>query len=772
MSGSIYRITRKDKGQLVLPKIDFSTTSGQIDALTNPAVNVRSHAAYLLSKKGKDALEYIQDFLEEVSGEPVLQARALWILAQIGGSQVVEKFLDNENDQKLQVVAYRALRHADPFGTLARAKQYADSKNLHLLREIAVSLRGVPFQDCRSILEKLIAGYDGRNRYYLEALGVAFHGKENQVYDEIISPQNPKPADWGWKAKNLAWRLHTEVAVKDLDTCIRAQKPPVDEFRFLAMAFASFRNDEQRKERAKRLMSFAQLPAFEADYYQVTIDEIIEKDLNNLDGEMMETSYLVPKQLGQLTKVSEPAEIAKLNGDPVKGKTAAAKCYICHKIEGLGVGFGPDLTHWGKERTIEEIVREIVYPDEKLAHGYDKPVRLSSKRTNQTAEGLLSNYSWHAGSLKLKIMGGDTRKILFRRAGAKVEYLDESWMPSASEMGMTDQDLADLAAYMKTTGSSATDREAANSVEPVPPTGNEPGWQVLTGEDFVNVNCFPDTWNWERGHAYCTGKPTGVIRYHEPLENFELLLEWMHKKKGGNSGVFVWATPQSIAKLAAGHGRLPHGIEVQVLDLGYAEVYTQRHKKPADWFTSHGDVFPVGPVRMRPFPPVAPNGKRSFPSKETTKGINQWNHYYVRAVDGEVRLWVNGEEVSGGDSISPASGYLCLESEGAPIEFKNIRLRKLSTIEDQTVIPEFVPPTPVNLKGHPALGIWKYLNGYTREISEDGQVTLRLGENVIWKRRCISKSENEFVLEGNLVHKLIGDTLHIEGKYKAEKVID
>jgi hypothetical protein len=59
------------------------------------------------------------------------------------------------------------------------------------------------------------------------------------------------------------------------------------------------------------------------------------------------------------------------------------------------------------------------------------------------------------------------------------------------------------------------------------------------------------------------------------------------------------------------------------------------------------------------------------------------------------------------------------------------------------------------------------LNGYTREIGEDGQVTLRLGEDVIWKRRCISKSENEFVLEGNLVHKLVGGTLHIEGKYKA-----
>ena len=121
----------------------------------------------------------------------------------------------------------------------------------------------------------------------------------------------------------------------------------------------------------------------------------------------------------------------------------------------------------------------------------------------------------------------------------------------------------------------------------------------------------------------------------------------------------------------------PHGIEVQVLDLGYAEKYKKRYNKPADWFTSHGDVFPTGPAKMKPFPPVAPNGKRSFPSKNLTKGINQWNHYYIRAINGEVRLWVNGEEVSGGTNCEPAQGYLCLESEGAPVEFKNIKLRIL-----------------------------------------------------------------------------------------------
>ncbi len=208
--------------------------------------------------------------------------------------------------------------------------------------------------------------------------------------------------------------------------------------------------------------------------------------------------------------------------------------------------------------------------------------------------------------------------------------------------------------------------------------GIGPGWRPLGEADFVNVNCDDDTWTWKDGHAWCTGKPVGVIRSRKPMKNLELVCEWMHKEDGGNSGVFLWASQNSIDQLAAGEGRLPHGIEVQVLDLGYEKKYLAGAKnRVADWFTSHGDVFPTGPATMKPFPPVAPNGKRSFPSKNLTKGINQWNHYYIRAINGEVRLWVNGEEVSGGNECDPAEGYLCLESEGAPVEFRNIRIREL-----------------------------------------------------------------------------------------------
>jgi hypothetical protein len=206
------------------------------------------------------------------------------------------------------------------------------------------------------------------------------------------------------------------------------------------------------------------------------------------------------------------------------------------------------------------------------------------------------------------------------------------------------------------------------------------GWRTLGEQDFVNVNCDADTWSFGDGLIRCTGKPTGVMRMKEPIKNFELCVEWKHLKSGGNSGVFVWASEESIKNLHEGkhNKRLPDGIEVQILDHGFRENYVKKTGKSENlFFTTNGDVFPTGTAKLKPFEPTSPNGSRSFPRKELSKGFGEWNHYYIHAVNGEVRLSVNGEEVSGGTGANPDSGYLCLESEGSPIEFRNLRLRLL-----------------------------------------------------------------------------------------------
>jgi hypothetical protein len=239
--------------------------------------------------------------------------------------------------------------------------------------------------------------------------------------------------------------------------------------------------------------------------------------------------------------------------------------------------------------------------------------------------------------------------------------------------------LATACCLMITTGmpTAITADEPATAI-PTPSAridGIGPDWRTLGEADFENVNCDENTWSFPDGEIHCTGSPVGVMRTKTELTNFELVVEWRHLKAAGNSGVFLWATEASLAGLK--RNGLPAGIEVQILDHGYADSYRKQTGKEPDWFTTNGDVFPTGNATMTPFAPVSPQGNRSFPKKNLSRGVGEWNHYYVRAINGEVRLWVNGEEVSGGTNCKPARGYLCLESEGSPIEFRGLKLREL-----------------------------------------------------------------------------------------------
>ncbi|MEO8429647.1 MAG: family 16 glycoside hydrolase [Verrucomicrobiota bacterium] len=184
----------------------------------------------------------------------------------------------------------------------------------------------------------------------------------------------------------------------------------------------------------------------------------------------------------------------------------------------------------------------------------------------------------------------------------------------------------------------------------------------LTG--WVNANCAPETWSVRDGLIHCTGKPTGAMRTSRQYENFILEVEWRHLSSGGNSGVFIWGTP-----IAAPGVPFLRGIEVQVLDHGFNVPGKN------EWYTTHGDVFPIHGATMKPF--GRHNGQRSFPSEERSKGSPEWNHYRIVCTNGVLRLQVNGKEVSGGEECNYRQGYLALESEGAPVEFRNIRIKEL-----------------------------------------------------------------------------------------------
>ena len=166
----------------------------------------------------------------------------------------------------------------------------------------------------------------------------------------------------------------------------------------------------------------------------------------------------------------------------------------------------------------------------------------------------------------------------------------------------------------------------------------------------------------------CSGRPIGVMRSEKQYENFLLHIEWMHMEPGGNSGVFIWSNANPNPE-----SRLPDGVEVQMLELDWPKLNTRDGRVPPIAYV-HGELFGVGGVKTVP---DNPRGERSMSIENRAKGRGEWNTYDVVAVDGVVKLSVNGVFVNGISRSTQKKGYLCLESEGAEIHFRNIRILEL-----------------------------------------------------------------------------------------------
>lgn len=190
----------------------------------------------------------------------------------------------------------------------------------------------------------------------------------------------------------------------------------------------------------------------------------------------------------------------------------------------------------------------------------------------------------------------------------------------------------------------------------------------LTG--WVNVNTDPDTWSVKEGVLISKGLPIGVMRSEKQYENFVLQIEWRHMKPGGNSGVFVWSSAIPGEK-----NRLPDGVEVQMLDPEWVNINRRPGFDPPLSYIS-GELFGVGGVKTVPDNPSL-RGQRSQSIERLCKPAGEWNRYTVVAVDGTIKLAINGKFVNGIAKSTQRKGYLCLESEGSEIHFRNVRILEL-----------------------------------------------------------------------------------------------
>ena len=195
--------------------------------------------------------------------------------------------------------------------------------------------------------------------------------------------------------------------------------------------------------------------------------------------------------------------------------------------------------------------------------------------------------------------------------------------------------------------------------------GEEDGFRPLfNGKDlsgWVPVNTAPSTWSVRDGVLVCSGKPIGELRTERMYQNFIMEVDWRHMKPRGNAGIFVWADD-----ITARGQPFHRSVEVQVLENAYGNTRG---------YTTHGDIFPIHGAKMTPI--NGRGGSRAFPIENRSKPSPNWNHYRIVCNDGKISLAVNGKMVTRGKDASPRKGYICIESEGGVVHYRNMRIKEL-----------------------------------------------------------------------------------------------
>ena len=210
-SGAIYRIAPKDFRPLS-SAIDLATLPGAMAGLRSPAVNVRGAARAAILNQHPQAHALASILNDE---NPYVRARAVWLLSELEGakSERLQRFLKGR-DAQARLVAFRSLRRlAEAAATqevlFAPARKLATDSSAAVRREVALAVRAWSWTQSRDVLVALAKGFNGRDRWYLEALGIGASGKEGDLYDALVPVfGHPDSLQWTSRFAGLAWRLH------------------------------------------------------------------------------------------------------------------------------------------------------------------------------------------------------------------------------------------------------------------------------------------------------------------------------------------------------------------------------------------------------------------------------------------------------------------------------------------------------------------------------------------------------------------------------------
>jgi len=179
--GRIFRVAPPENRRYVVPMFDFTTASGAAEALKNPCGAVRYLAWTALHRMDKAAEPELLKLWQ--SDNPRYRARALWLLGKIAGrGQHYVDLAVQDADPDLRIVGIRLARELK-LDVIPVVRRLVDDKDAAVRRECAIALRHNQAPAAAALWADLASQHDGKDRWYLEALGIGADRQWDSCFD-------------------------------------------------------------------------------------------------------------------------------------------------------------------------------------------------------------------------------------------------------------------------------------------------------------------------------------------------------------------------------------------------------------------------------------------------------------------------------------------------------------------------------------------------------------------------------------------------------------
>jgi len=190
---------------------------------------------------------------------------------------------------------------------------------------------------------------------------------------------------------------------------------------------------------------------------------------------------------------------------------------------------------------------------------------------------------------------------------------------------------------------------------------------LFNGEDLENWNIFVGNSDIEPGEVFwvdegliqTTGKPNAYIRTRETFSNFNLHVEWRWTEQPTNSGVLIHVQGEDRLWPLSIECQLMHEHAGDIVLIGKGSGITI--KDSTYLITSEENRFAIIPK----FEEVSENP------------AGEWNSYDITSLDGTIEVKVNGVLQHTGSDMTLTEGNILLQSEGSPMQFRNLYLETL-----------------------------------------------------------------------------------------------